>query len=172
MTARVVWPVAGLLGLGLLVFARFAPPSSAQRPERPARDTPAARGADSPLATLRPPVGRFVVARATKQEIVILDTATGQLYKATPNDFKKFSELPKIGEGRGLRPPVGRAKDAPRRGDREKRATPRRDPEKKDGRETEKRKDGDRKPVDRRGTDRRKEEPKRDRKPDDPSRDR
>lgn len=41
-------------------------------------------------------VGRFVVARADKDAIVILDTMTGKLYKATDADMKKFSDLPKV----------------------------------------------------------------------------
>jgi len=40
-------------------------------------------------------VGRFVVARADKDNIIILDTTSGKLYKATEKDFQKFSDLPK-----------------------------------------------------------------------------
>jgi len=41
-------------------------------------------------------VGRFVVARADKDYIIILDTTSGKLYKATEKDFQKFSDLPKV----------------------------------------------------------------------------
>jgi hypothetical protein len=41
-------------------------------------------------------VGRFVVAHASDKQIVILDTVTGKLYRATDSDFHKASEIPKV----------------------------------------------------------------------------
>jgi hypothetical protein len=42
-----------------------------------------------------PSVGRYVVAHSSAKQIVILDTATGDLYKATPDDYKSLKERPK-----------------------------------------------------------------------------
>jgi hypothetical protein len=42
-----------------------------------------------------PPVGRYTVAHYSAKQIVILDTATGDLYKATPDDYKSLKERPK-----------------------------------------------------------------------------
>jgi hypothetical protein len=79
MNHRIVWPIAGLLGVAILALSiRFLP-------------------AQGPMPYMMGQVGRFVVAHATEKQIVILDTSTGQLYKASSDDFKKFSELPKVG---------------------------------------------------------------------------
>ncbi len=40
-------------------------------------------------------VGRFVVAQTGADGITILDTATGELYRATPNDVKPYSARPR-----------------------------------------------------------------------------
>jgi hypothetical protein len=84
---RIVWSVAGVVAaLGLLVFGIST--LSAQRP--PAYGFPM-MGV--------PQVGRFTVAHATATKVIILDTMTGQVYKAEEGDFKKASSLPKVGEG-------------------------------------------------------------------------
>jgi hypothetical protein len=77
-----------------------------------------------------PQPGRFVVAHATDKRIVVLDTATGRLYKAGEDDLKKMSDLPKL-EG-GFAPPFpgggpGRDDDRrpPRPGDRDDDRRPR-----------------------------------------------
>jgi multidrug resistance efflux pump len=40
-----------------------------------------------------PPVGRYQVVRSTEQELILIDTATGKLYRASAADFQPLSEL-------------------------------------------------------------------------------
>ena len=106
MKHRVVWPIAGVLGLAVLVVGITK--LSAQRPP-------------INLPGLAPPVGRFVVAHATAARVIILDSATGQVYVAEEKDFKPVSALPKVGEG--FRPPgLDRLRDRgrPREKDKDK----------------------------------------------------
>jgi hypothetical protein len=42
-----------------------------------------------------PEVGRYQAVRATDDSIILIDTTTGELYRATPRDIKPFSERPK-----------------------------------------------------------------------------
>src|SRR5262245_23159840 len=79
MSHRVLWPLGGLLTL-LVLVASFN--------QAPAQPRPA-------LPLIGGQVGRFVVAHASEKQIIILDTTTGKLYKATEKDFEKYSELPK-----------------------------------------------------------------------------
>jgi hypothetical protein len=83
MNQRVVWPIAGVLGLAVLVVGITQ--LSAQRPPVNLRGT-------------GPPTGRFVVADAGDDYVLILDSATGQVYRADEKDFNKMSALPKVGE--------------------------------------------------------------------------
>ncbi len=121
MNPRIVWPITALLGLAVVVLG-WSHLSAQRLPERP-------------LAFMAgPQVGRFVVAHALAERIVILDTATGQLYVAGERDMKRFTELPRLSEGRppfmdkeGDGPPArdkfksdfGRFRDK-RKGDKEK----------------------------------------------------
>jgi hypothetical protein len=60
--------------------------------------------------------GRFVVAKLSGQNIILLDTATGDLYEAKPDDVKKFSDKPKFD-----RPPAPfPARERPREKERDK----------------------------------------------------
>jgi hypothetical protein len=86
MKHRVVWPIVALLAIGLVVLSINS--VSAQRDGD--RGRPMERMGSAPHA------GRFVVAHALAERIVILDTATGQLYVAGEKDMKKVSELPKV----------------------------------------------------------------------------
>jgi hypothetical protein len=56
------------------------------------------RAQREPAEPPRPPglvaAGRFAVARLSGDNIILLDTATGDLYLATPDDFKKYAERP------------------------------------------------------------------------------
>ena len=109
MKRRILWPVVAVLVV-LVALAFLASPGSAQRDP-------------GPFGVLGPRVGRFTVAHASADAVLVLDTATGKVYKAGKDDFKKMSELPKIEE-------------APRRpfGDKEReRPFGGRDREKKDG---------------------------------------
>lgn len=145
MKSRIVWSIFGLIvlaGLGLMVTVTT---SSAQpRPEmvRPAFGPPSQ-------------TGRFTVAHATDARIVILDTVTGQLYSATPEDFKKIRELPKVPEfgqprpfdreGRDGRRPEGRERE-----DKDGRRPPRRDEERRDEEQRDNKRRDDRREDDRR----------------------
>lgn len=63
---------------------------------------------DLPIRPLT--TGRFVVAHATAERVLILDSTTGQIYVAEEKDFKKLAELPKLAprlferDGEGDRP--------------------------------------------------------------------
>ena len=83
MSSRFLWPLAGLLGIAglMLMFTT----SSAQ---------PMAGGGWGIS-------GRFVVAHATDKQVLVLDTATGQVYSVT--EFKAAADMPKL-----VGPPVGR----------------------------------------------------------------
>ena len=83
MSSRFLWPLAGLLGIAglMLMFTT----SSAQ---------PMAGGGWGIS-------GRFVVAHASDKQVLVLDTATGQVYSVT--EFKAAADMPKL-----VGPPVGR----------------------------------------------------------------
>jgi hypothetical protein len=76
-----VWPITALVGLVILAVGISTVPAQPQ---------PGMSG------MMFGQVGRFVVAHASEKEIIILDTTTGKLYRATDSDFKKASELPKV----------------------------------------------------------------------------
>lgn len=90
MKQTVVWPIAAVVALGVVVLGITTVEAQ--------RDGDRGRPMDRPAPA--PRAGRFVVAHALAERIVILDTATGQLYVAGERDMKKFSELPSIGDGR------------------------------------------------------------------------
>ena len=79
MDRKGVWIIAGGLLVGGLIFGlshlwaqRFGPP-------------PMPGGG----------VGRYQVVSSSAQAIIIIDTATGDLFKATPKDVKPFASRPK-----------------------------------------------------------------------------
>ena len=84
MNRRFLWPLGGLLALVILA-ASFS-------------HTPAQRGPMQFFGGGQ--VGRFVVAKTGDDKgapyVIILDTTSGKLYKATEKDFLKYSELPKV----------------------------------------------------------------------------
>jgi hypothetical protein len=86
MKNKGVWVLAGVAALVLLIVGITQLP--AQR-------------AGGGVIIGGPPVGRFVVALVEKDtggtnHIILLDTATGELYKATDEDIKKFADKPKF----------------------------------------------------------------------------
>ena len=134
MSNRFVWSIVAVLSLGGLIA--FLSQSSAQR-------APGGRpgGAAEPGMPGMPGVphgmpGRFVVANASSSQVLILDTATGQVYRAGEKDFKKMSDLPGMGRD-GQTPardrrPEPKVEDRPRDGRRppSKEESPARRPEK------------------------------------------
>jgi hypothetical protein len=127
MKHRILWPVVGGLGLFALAFAIGS--AYAQRIVRGGEG-----GGGVGVAAFAMP-GRFTVAHGSADAVLILDTATGKVYRAGKDDFKKMSELPKINEGL---PGVGpRDPDRPihRERDRKDRDRPRKDREKERERE-------------------------------------
>jgi len=103
MKNKSVWAIGAAILLvgGALVLAQFPP---APRP--------------APMAFMGPvQVGRYTVVKVEGgNTIILLDTATGSLYKASDSDIKKYSELPKGGMvGPGRPPAIGPAplKDGP-----------------------------------------------------------
>lgn len=126
MKQRIVWGLVTVAAVAVVVLVLA--PSNAQRPG-------GGGGFGGGFGMMGPMGGRFTVAHASADAVLILDTATGQVYKAGAKDFKKMSELPKMGEG-GM--PFGKfeKKDRPFR-DREKK-------EREDG-ERKERKERDRK---------------------------
>ena len=118
MNHRFVWSIVAVLSLGGLIA--FLSQSSAQRapggraggdgvPEMPRMPGMAAMPHGMP--------GRFVVANASSSQVLILDTATGQVYRAGEKDFKSVSELPGMGQpggGRGVGQPGGGRRPEPK----------------------------------------------------------
>jgi hypothetical protein len=109
MNKHLIWAIAAIVALAVVVLGVSTIP--AQRPEREMKGIP-------------PQVGRFVVASAVGNEIYILDTVTGQLYRWYTESAKRASEIPKVVEGvpppavrdkgeKGKRPdrPVGKERD-------------------------------------------------------------
>jgi hypothetical protein len=120
-----VWPVAGLLGLAILAVCFSTLPAQQREPMPPWMMMPGQ-------------TGRYVVAHASEKQIVILDTTSGKLYKATSEDYRKYSELPKMEMPRPFLPDkdkIERPKDRPVRDkERPKEKGERKDrEEKKDG---------------------------------------
>jgi hypothetical protein len=107
MSHRIVWPVVAALSLAGVIA--WLSQSSAQR-------APGGRagGAGEPgMAGPHGMPGRFVVVNAQllsrgEARVLLLDTMTGQLYRAEEKDVKKMSEMPGRGQpgGRDGRPPV------------------------------------------------------------------
>src|SRR5262249_38700766 len=86
MKYKSIWVLAGVVALVLLIVVITQLP--AQR-------------AGGGVIIGGPPVGRFVVALVEKDaggtnHIILLDTATGELYKATHDDIKQFADKPKF----------------------------------------------------------------------------
>jgi hypothetical protein len=82
MKRKLIWTALGVVAAALLLTV--ASRLRAQRPPGP--------GTGLVLPNLP---GRFVVARTVGENIILLDTATGDLYRATPDDIKKFSDKPR-----------------------------------------------------------------------------
>jgi len=85
---RGVWALAAVAALALLVAGISQVP--AQRPNI------GGGGAGIMIGPPGPMPGRFVVARVAGESIILLDTATGELYRADSKDVKAFSEKPKV----------------------------------------------------------------------------
>src|SRR4051794_18584538 len=112
-----------LAGLGLAVVAVFwtVAQSWAQRdrpPEPRAEGVPAIGIRVGPMHQ----PGRFICAYGAAERVLVLDTATGQVYGIYPKDFKTAEDLAKVREmpsaferrpGDGRRPGEG---DRPREG--------------------------------------------------------
>jgi hypothetical protein len=76
MSSKSGWTVAGILALVLLIVG--------------ISNLPAQRFG-SPTAPGHGDVGRYVLVRNTEDAIVIMDSVSGDLYKATPADIKPFA---------------------------------------------------------------------------------
>jgi len=66
-----------------------------------------AQRSDGDRLTASGQVGRFQVVRSNEEVIIIIDTTTGDLYKATPGDIKPFNQRPKPDPRLGGRPMDG-----------------------------------------------------------------
>jgi len=134
MNRKGAWITVGIVFLGVAVFGLA--------------NLLAQRGPDRPGVPMVPPgfgIGRYQVVRSSETVIIILDTVTGDLYKANPDkDIKDYRERPRLeiridpGPDRDRpadRPRDGLRKDEPRK-DLDKRAldkdTPDRKPADKD----------------------------------------
>jgi hypothetical protein len=94
MNSKSGWSVAGILVVALLIVGlsslsaqRFAPPAVPGSGE----------------------AGRYVLVRNTDDAMIIMDSITGDLYKATQADIKPFAARPRF-----MEPPM--LKDEPVRG--------------------------------------------------------
>jgi hypothetical protein len=67
-------------------------------------------------------VGRYVVVRNTDDGIILMDTTTGDLYKATPADLKPFAARPQAAWGDERDKPgfLDKEKDRPPFADKDK----------------------------------------------------
>jgi hypothetical protein len=83
MIRRCAWTVTGLLVLGVLIFG--VTQLGAQRPPI------------GGVITFPPPAGRYVVAHIDRGDIIILDTTTGDLFRATSGDIKDYATLRRMG---------------------------------------------------------------------------
>ena len=90
MNHKNMWLTAGAVLLGLVIAGISY--VSAQPPFRP-EPRPNDQG-----------IGRFQVVQVVEREIIILDTATGDLYAAGPKDIKPFSGKPVMGRREGFKP--------------------------------------------------------------------
>jgi hypothetical protein len=109
MKHRILWPAVGVLGLLALAFVIGS--AYAQR------IVGGGGAAGVGIGPFGPVPGRFMVAHASAEAVLILDTATGQVYKAVPKDFKKASELPKVEDG--LRWPATKDRPVPKEREKE-----------------------------------------------------
>jgi hypothetical protein len=82
---RFTLPIAVLAGLVVLAVSIRSVPAQPRGP-----------GGGWPEVGMPAQVGRFVVAHATDKQIVVLDTVTGTLYRATESDLHKASEIPRV----------------------------------------------------------------------------
>jgi hypothetical protein len=87
---RIVWPITALVGLVILAVGISTVP---------AQPRPGMGG------MMFGQTGRFAVAHASDKQIIILDTTTGKLYKATESDYLKASAIPKVETPGGFGPP-------------------------------------------------------------------
>jgi hypothetical protein len=87
---RIVWPITALVGLVILAVGISTVP---------AQPRPGMGG------MMFGQVGRFAVAHASDKQIIVLDTTTGKLYKATESDYLKASAIPKVETPGGFGPP-------------------------------------------------------------------
>lgn len=85
-----IW-LTGVLGLGALIVLTV----QAQPPGvyGPGAGGPVMGGFPGGPGTVAPQPGRYVVARADLLGIVVLDTQTGELFRAADRDLKPYSEL-------------------------------------------------------------------------------
>jgi hypothetical protein len=103
MSTKSGWTVAGILvmvlfivGISSLSAQRFGPPAGP------------GHGGD---------VGRYVLVRNTEDAIIIMDSVSGELYRATPADIKPFTA-----RHRFMEPPM--QKDEPKREFKDERKRP------------------------------------------------
>ena len=94
MRHRIFWPLVACLGLGGLTLVISQ--STAKRAPGGAGGPGGPAGMPGGMPGMP---GRFVVANASATQVLILDTATGQVYRAKEEDFKKMSDLPVMGGG-------------------------------------------------------------------------
>jgi hypothetical protein len=78
---------AGLLSVGALILGTSLLAQLPQVPDRGVREGG---------------VGRFQVVRSNDSVIILLDTATGDLYNAVPSDIKPYANRPRIPQPAGF----------------------------------------------------------------------
>jgi hypothetical protein len=88
MAPRIVaWSILGLVLIVLLAAAWFTPSG---------RTANAAKQGGSELSP--PEIGRFQLVRQSTEEIILLDTISGDLYRAGPGDIKPYADRNKDDE--------------------------------------------------------------------------
>jgi hypothetical protein len=87
MNRKGAWITVGLFCAGVVLFSLAN--AFAQRGERPGA------GPGPGIGMGFGPVGRYSVVSVSTDSIVLLDTVTGDLYKASPRDIKNYSDRPR-----------------------------------------------------------------------------
>src|SRR5262245_48738446 len=88
MVPRIVaWSILGLVVVVLLAAALIVPSG---------RSAAAAKQGSSESSS--PEVGRFQLVRQSAEEIILLDTISGDLYRAGPGDIKPYADRNKEDE--------------------------------------------------------------------------
>jgi hypothetical protein len=115
------------LGLAAVVAALWTVSQSSAQRERPGDPRPEGLPAIGVRVGPMHQAGRFICAYGSAEKVLVLDTATGQVYSIHATEFKSAADLAKVRDmpalpierrpGEDRRDPIRRDGDRPREGD-------------------------------------------------------